>query len=267
MTAACRAMETERPDGWVRDPLAARLAGERGMAIARALPGLEIMCFGVGMRSRILDDTILTAISQHGISTVLCVGAGLDTRPWRLELPAELLWVEVDLPAMLEYKAEILASDEPRCRLERVAADLNDAGQRSAMFAAAGTGPSLMITEGLLMYLPATTVEALAAEAAAAELSAVRYWLLDLATADLSRAVQMDKFQDVEAMRAKGNLDGEGIVEVLGRRGWVALEQRTYGAYAMKMMPPGRLAGMKMGEMPPPPPKGDLSGVHLYGRG
>lgn len=266
MTAACRAMETERPDGWVRDPLAARLAGDRGMAIARALPGLEIMCFGVGMRSRILDDTILTAISKHGISTVLCVGAGMDTRPWRLELPADLLWVEVDLPPMLAYKAEILASDQPRCRLEHVAADLNDAGQRTAMFAAAGMEPTLMITEGLLMYLPAATVEALAVEAAAAGRSGVRYWMLDLATANLSRAVRMDKFQEVEVMRAKDNLDGEGIVEVLGRRGWVSLEQRTYGEYAVKMMPPGRLAGMNVGEMPPPPPKSDLSGVHLYGR-
>ena len=48
MVAACRAMETERPDGLVRDPFAARLAGERGMAIARALPMLPMMCFGIG---------------------------------------------------------------------------------------------------------------------------------------------------------------------------------------------------------------------------
>ncbi|MBZ5621004.1 MAG: class I SAM-dependent methyltransferase [Acidobacteriia bacterium] len=38
MVAACRAMETVRPDGLVRDPFAGRLAGARGMAIARALP-------------------------------------------------------------------------------------------------------------------------------------------------------------------------------------------------------------------------------------
>ena len=48
MTAACRAMETERPDGLIRDPFAAQLAGARGMAIARGLDRLEMMCFGIG---------------------------------------------------------------------------------------------------------------------------------------------------------------------------------------------------------------------------
>jgi O-methyltransferase involved in polyketide biosynthesis len=64
LTAACRAMETGRTEGLVRDPFAARLAGERGFSIARALPGLEIMCFGVGMRSRIMDDVVMEAVPR-----------------------------------------------------------------------------------------------------------------------------------------------------------------------------------------------------------
>ena len=91
MTAACRAMETERPDGLIRDPFAAQLAGERGMAIGRALAGgLDRMCFGIGIRSRFLDKLVLDTVAEHGIATVLSIGAGLDTRPWRLELPATL---------------------------------------------------------------------------------------------------------------------------------------------------------------------------------
>ena len=38
MVAACRAHETELEDAFVRDPFAARLAGERGKAILNALP-------------------------------------------------------------------------------------------------------------------------------------------------------------------------------------------------------------------------------------
>ena len=37
MTAACRALETERPDGLIRDPFAAQLAGERVMNMYRTL--------------------------------------------------------------------------------------------------------------------------------------------------------------------------------------------------------------------------------------
>src|SRR5580704_7237855 len=52
LVAACRAMETAHPIGIVRDPFAERLAGARGMAIARAFPFVETMRFGVGVRCR-----------------------------------------------------------------------------------------------------------------------------------------------------------------------------------------------------------------------
>src|ERR1035438_9120625 len=71
MTAACRAMETERADGLTRDPFAARLAGERGMAIARQVPDFERMCFGLGVRTRFLDDLVVAVIAEHNIRTVL----------------------------------------------------------------------------------------------------------------------------------------------------------------------------------------------------
>ena len=86
MTAACRAMETERPDGLIRDPFAAQLAGSRGMGIARGLDRIDLMCFGIGVRSRFLDRLVPETIASHGIATVLSIGSGLDTRPWRLEL-------------------------------------------------------------------------------------------------------------------------------------------------------------------------------------
>src|ERR1035437_3218260 len=75
MTAACRALETERADGLVRDPFAEQLAGEHGMAIARALAGgLDRVCFGIGIRSRFLDRLVLDTVSAHGIETVLSIG-------------------------------------------------------------------------------------------------------------------------------------------------------------------------------------------------
>jgi len=52
MVAACRAIETEDANGFVRDPFAARLAGERGMAMLRGLPHPEMMRFLVAVRSR-----------------------------------------------------------------------------------------------------------------------------------------------------------------------------------------------------------------------
>ena len=165
------------------------------MAIVRALDRLEILCFGIAIRSRFLDQLVLDAISGQGIATVLSVGAGLDTRPWRLELPAALRWIEIDFPAMLDYKDGIMGDIAPGCRLERLAADVNDASAREIVFAAAGDGPTLMITEGLLMYLPAATVEALAAN------TTVSHWMLDVASEEMRRRVRMDSYQSIESVR------------------------------------------------------------------
>jgi hypothetical protein len=53
---------------------------------------------------------------------------------------------------MLSYKTRDMAAEEPKCRLERVAADVTGQAQRAALFAAAAGVPSLMITEGLLNH-------------------------------------------------------------------------------------------------------------------
>ena len=263
MTAACRAMETERPDGLIRDPFAAQLAGERGMAIACALIGLERMCFGIGIRSRFLDELLLDTISAHGIATVLSVGAGLDTRPWRLELPATMRWIEVDFPDMLDYKDAIMAAAAPKCRRERLSADINDASGRESVFAAAGDGPTLMITEGLLMYLPAATIEALAATASTS------HWILDAASPEMSRRVRMDQYESIENVRAADHLDGLQILDVLDRHGWTALRRFRYGSDVMQFAAERVIKmfrNIPPDKMPEPLSPDDPSGVHLFGR-
>ena len=273
MTAACRAVETARPDGWLCDPFAERLAGERGMAILRDLPGKELMCFGVGMRSRILDDLVAETVATQGITTVLSVGAGLDTRPWQIQLPESLLWVEVDLPPVLDYKATVLANEKPSCRLERLAADVNNPPEREAIFARAGGGPAILITEGLLMYLPAATIEALAAESLRA--AGVGCWILDMTTRQAATVLaSANTFQGVNDVRAPDHLDGEALVERVTAAGWLPTVRRTYAADGMKLLHPERLEKIiqarvvaeAAGNAAPRPPADDLSGVHLFVR-
>src|SRR5262249_43663862 len=114
LVAACRAIEAEEPDAFVRDPFAARLAGGRGMAIFRAYQGGEIMRFAMGVRTRFIDDLLMELLASKKIATVASVGCGLDARPWRLDLPAELRWLEVDFPDMLDYKESVMAEETPR---------------------------------------------------------------------------------------------------------------------------------------------------------
>jgi methyltransferase (TIGR00027 family) len=266
MVAACRALESDIPDGLVQDPFAARLAGERGMAIFHGLPYPGLTQFGIGLRSRFVDELLLEALASQSITTVLSLGCGLDTRPWRLDLPSALRWIEVDFPEMLDYKDAVLAAETPRCRRERITADLNDPAQRRALFDAAAPGTGLMITEGLLMYLPGSTVEALAAEAAA---SSVGHWICDVSTAAFGSALspKQDGMKFIRHVQASDSLRGEGILAAINGHGWTSAAHRSFfrdlGFAAARIK---RMMGDRPPSPPPPIPPDDPTGVHRFSR-
>src|SRR5207249_8669933 len=156
-----------------------------------------------------------------------------------------------DFPDMLRYKARLLAASTPKCRVERIAVDLNDPSARTALWSAIGGKPALMITEGLLMYLLPGSVEGLAAESGA---SGVRYWLLDLVSAEMVRRIHQDS---LEKVRAPGHVDGRQLLEMAGRNGWNVARRRSYLADALEAAPDRvrELAGKAAaaGQTQPPP--------------
>lgn len=151
LVAHHRAVESARKDALFSDPLAARLAGERGRAIAGSLSTNRMTGWTVAIRTRIIDDFVAEAVAR-GVDTVVNLGAGLDARPYRLALPAGLTWIEVDYPDVVAYKQEKLVGETPRCRLERVGLDLAQQDLRR-QFLARLTGRTLIITEGVVPYL------------------------------------------------------------------------------------------------------------------
>lgn len=179
MAAAYRAAETNRPDALFHDPLAAMMAGNRGRKIIENLPKQAFVGgWTVAIRTRVIDDLLGQAIAE-GVDTVLNLGAGLDTRPYRMELPAALRWVEVDQPHVVELKSSQLSSEAPRCQLERVGLDLADGNARRKLLAevAAQSKMILVLTEAVTPYLPEEAVAALATELRA--LDAMKFWAVD----------------------------------------------------------------------------------------
>jgi methyltransferase (TIGR00027 family) len=267
MVAACRADETELEDAFVRDPFAARLAGERGQAILKSMPHAAVLRIGLAIRTRFVDELLLEALRMYPITTVLSVGCGLDTRPWRLNLRPDLRWIEIDFAEILDYKDRLMAGETPVCRRERLEADVNDAAQRRALFEAAGKAPALMITEGLLLYLPAATVDALAAESW--KESGVAHWLSDITTSAFSQMLGQgeDTMQPIRHVQAPDCLKGEEILEVLQRHGWRTSARRSYITDVGFVR--DRVRRMR-GGAPSPQfsyPPDDPTGVHRFGRG
>ena len=259
ITAAGRALETARADGIIRDPLAEKLAGARGAALAQTVYSPAWMGIVVGLRCRVIDEMLTEAIATHGIRVVVILGAGLDTRPWRLDLPRQLRWIEVDFPDILDYKSRVLASERPNCRVERIAADLTDPAERQAVLAAAGSQPGIILTEGLLLYLPRGTTEALATEPV--RRSGIRYWLLDVAARVLMRNAHRGVFDDVEKVRAKDRVEGQEILNLVHRNGWSLTASRTYTneGYAIAAS-----RGLEATDSAGPGSADDPSGVYLF---
>lgn len=215
-----RAMESERPDAIFRDPYARRLAGERGEEIVATMPKARASAWAMIVRTAVLDEIIRERIAS-GVDLVVNLAAGLDARPWRLDLPASLRWVDVDLPAILEYKTNLLRDERPRCRYEAIAADLTDGATRDALFAQLGAAAkrALVITEGLLVYLEPEQVQGLARSLHA--VPSFRWWLADIANRRLLKMMQKQWATTLDRANAPmkfGVDDLEGFFEPLGWR-------------------------------------------------
>ncbi len=187
--AVYRARETERRDALFRDPFARKLAGERGEQIAKNMQAGQRYEWPYVART-VRFDQIITEQIKQGTDMVINLAAGLDTRPYRMDLPSSLKWIEVDLPAMIDYKEKILGQEKPRCALERVRLDLADVAGRRELFQKLGgtAGKILVVTEGLLVYLTRDEVSALGNDLAAQ--SSFRDWGIDLCSPGLLKMLQ-----------------------------------------------------------------------------
>ncbi|MFI1431125.1 class I SAM-dependent methyltransferase [Streptomyces lydicus] len=175
--ARVRALETERENALFRDPLAHAFAAAGGLwpsppprpddeaARRRRLA----VSFSIVIRTKFLDD-LLQQASASGIRQVVLLGAGMDSRAFRMDWPEGTRLFEVDTAAPLDFKASVLRQERAVARCERipVAADLRE--DWPAALAAAGHDPAVptaWIAEGLLIYLPEDAVELLLARISA----------------------------------------------------------------------------------------------------
>lgn len=190
LVAEMRALESERADAVFKDPLARKLVGTKGPELLKRFEGIWDSNYLLTVRTTIIDGMIHRLLNQ-GIDTVINLAAGLDTRPYRLRLPSALAWVEVDFPALINYKNSVLANDKPICNLERVAVDLADDHQRTKLLRELNgrSRNALVITEGLLGYLTEENVVALTRDLRGQ--SAIHWWIMDVM--DRSRIEMMHK--------------------------------------------------------------------------
>ncbi len=223
--AIYRAMETRRPDAIFRDPYAEQLGGEHGQAIVDAFKRGRQMAWAMIVRTAVFDEVIRERVKTYGVDLVLNLAAGLDARPWRMkELPSTLRWVDVDLPGILDYKLEMLKDEKPVCRYEAVRVDLTDQAKRQALFSqlAGESKRVLVVTEGLLVYLQADDVAALACDLHAAR--SFQWWLIDIISPRLMKMIQRSWGKQLSAGNAPFRFAPETGTKFFEPCGWRELE-------------------------------------------
>jgi methyltransferase (TIGR00027 family) len=247
--ARMRAAESRRPDRLFDDPFASAFAeagparpepadhpvSERAYQADRDL--VSALTFSVVIRTRFFDD-YLTAAAAQGCAQVVLVAAGLDTRAFRLDWPADLRLYELDQPEVLQFKHSVLGGvgAGPRCQRRTIPVDLRR--DWPAPLTAAGFDPgqpTAWLVEGLLIYLSPAEAAALLTRIGALSPPGSRLALERGGSAQklISQARGTPRGDRLAAMW-KGGL-GEDAAAWLTTRGWqatahdLAAVARTYG--------------------------------------
>ena len=165
--AASRALASRGPDPLIEDPYAATLVKAVGLPhFAKVAEGqLDVddplfsarqMCEHIAVRTRFFDQLFIDACAA-GIRQAVILASGLDTRAFRLAWPAGTVVFEIDQPAVIDFKTQVLteAGATPAAERRTVGVDLRDDWPRAVRDGGFDPGkPTAWIAEGLLIYLP-----------------------------------------------------------------------------------------------------------------
>ena len=183
MVALARAAETASAEPLIRDQFAEPLVSTPELAGVReqvsswwagdpdddlegsddAAPVASHMIDYQAVRTHFFDAFFADAVAA-GIRQVVILASGLDSRAYRLDWPAGTVVYEIDLPMVLQYKAETLADHgaTPIADRRPVPVDLRHDWPQALRDAGFDAGrPTAWLAEGLLPFLPASAQEAL----------------------------------------------------------------------------------------------------------
>jgi methyltransferase (TIGR00027 family) len=107
-------------------------------------------------RHRIVDDIVRAALVKNPERRIFVLGAGLDTRAFRLEGGQ---WWEFDDASLFALKEAKLPADTAPNPLTRVAVDFSRGELQQALARLAGDDEALVVLEGVTMYLTTVALE------------------------------------------------------------------------------------------------------------
>jgi methyltransferase (TIGR00027 family) len=209
-------------------------------------PGLRA---GILCRKRYIDDKLQEAL-KAGIRTVVILGAGFDTRAYRLPELAACQVYEVDLPPNVQAKRQalqrLLGEVPAHVRLVGMDFDSQDLGEMLCAASYSEQQQAFFILEGVTQYIPAASVHQLfqfLSRAAAPSQLVFSYIRQDFVEGkQLYGQALLYSQTRLKKQLWQFGLEPEAVAAFLAPYGWKELEQVGSAEYQERYLKPANRA-------------------------
>ncbi len=147
ITLWAKAGESLLPDSLLKDRFAAEAATRIDYDFARLKVNRDLMV-GLAMRAHALDGWTRDFLGRHPEALVLHLGCGLDSRVFRIDPPACVDWYDIDYPDVIALRQKLYPA---RDGYHLIGSSVTEPGWIAGL---PRDRPTMVVAEGLLLYLP-----------------------------------------------------------------------------------------------------------------
>jgi methyltransferase (TIGR00027 family) len=212
---ALRARDAARPRPVCGDSFAARFLDEETRRVLGPALALRGPSESNVARHRMIDELLEAELAQAPERRVILIGAGFDTRAFRLRGGR---WWEIEVPELLDHKEARLPARTAPNPLTRVPFAYGKERIASRLAPLAGTDPAIVVVEGVTMYLPEAELTSLA-EAVRGAFPNARF-LLDLMSPAFARRFATPLRRELAKLGARFAEHAEHPRRAIEAAGW-----------------------------------------------
>ncbi len=150
-------LDAEHPRSLCHDIYAKRFMDERGMQIFEPFKSETMPNISNSVRCYSIDEAIRHQLKTHPNSLIVTVGAGFDSRPYRIQGGQ---WVEIDEAHLMKLKDEKLPISECANTLTRICIEFATETLLDKLDAYRQHQNVIIVIEGVFMYLEESAIHA-----------------------------------------------------------------------------------------------------------
>lgn len=201
-TSWYRYQESQKALPLLFDPIAVDLLKPAEISKLKSIRSSKSLSWAFLARTLAIDNLIEDLVQTEQVDTIINLGSGYDARAWRLNIPSELIWLDVDHQNIGLYKQEFRNKLKAKCNWSFHSVDYQKEDQFQSLqklLTQYSNKKTLLITEGLLYYL---TSEQLNLLYQIIDNSQLQFWISDYINGALKTVLNILAFKQRPAFRS-----------------------------------------------------------------